>query len=107
MTKEGHHHKKHHKGHHDKDHHQHHHRKHRKKTINNPIIKAVLEGVYEDDCVLSKLRGCPHLLKGIWGDVRSYCLAQIRTPNKNQHKDRMKNYQDTEGEEEGEDDKGT
>ena len=104
MPKEHHQHKKHHKNHrHDKDKDQH----HRKKKINNPIIKAVLEGVYDDNCVLSNLRGCPHLLKVIWGDVRSHCLAQIKTPNKNQQKNRMRNDQDSEGEvEEGEEDKG-
>ena len=109
MTKQ-HHHKKHHKDHHhhDSDHdkdHDHHHRKHRKKTITNPIIRAVLQGVYEDECVLAQLRGCPHLLAVIWRDVRSHCLAQIRTPNKNKNPDRMRNDHDSE-EEEGEGVKG-
>ena len=116
MTKQHRQHKKHHKHHHrhDEDHHHekedkdhHHDRKQGKKTIKNPLLKAVLEGVYDADCVLSKLRGCPHLLKVIWRDVRSHGLAQIRTPNKKQHKDRMRNNHDSEDEREGEElDKG-
>ena len=102
MSKQQKHHKKHHKDHHQhqgKEHHQHH-RKHRKKTIDNPIVKTLLEGVYEDDCVLSQLRGCPHLLKEIWRDVRSYYAKIIRTPNKNQHQ--LRNDLNSEEEEEGE-----
>ena len=111
MTKKHHHHKKHRENphhpndkekhssdHRSKDHHHHHHRKHKRKTIGNPIIKAVLEGVYEDECVLSKLRGCPHLLKDIWTDVRMFCLSQITLPNKEGSKDSMKNQVDLEDE---------
>ena len=88
MKKKHRHHRK-----HDVDHHEKHHRKHPKKTIDNPILKALLCGVYDSECVLSKLRGCPHLLKEIWREVKSYCLAQITLPYKRVG---MKNGEDLE-----------
>ena len=36
----------------------------------NLILKTFLEGLYDEDCVLSKLRGCLHILKQIWNNVR-------------------------------------
>ena len=31
--------------------------------ILNPVLKVYLEGLYDENCNLSKLRGCPHLVK--------------------------------------------
>ena len=92
MTKKHRHQRKHNEEnhHHHKKHH-HHHQKHKKKTIDNPILKVLLEGVYDTDCVLSKLRGCPHLLKDIWRDVRRSCLSQISLPNKKVNRMGVKN----------------
>jgi len=92
MTKKHRHQRKHNEEnhHHHKKHH-HHHQKHKKKTIDNPILKVLLEGVYDADCVLSKLRGCPHLLKDIWRDVRRSCLSQISLPNKKVNRMGVKN----------------
>ena len=92
MTKKHRHQRKHNEEnhHHHKKYH-HHHQKHKKKTIDNPILKVLLEGVYDADCVLSKLRGCPHLLKDIWRDVRRSCLSQISLPNKKVNRMGVKN----------------
>ena len=47
---------------------------------NNLLVKVLLEGVYDEGCVLSKLKGCPHILGMIWRDVTQNWLAQIQLP---------------------------
>ena len=45
------------------------------------LQKTLLEGVYdEDQCPLSTLRGCPHILKTIWRDVESFWRTAIILP---------------------------
>lgn len=39
------------------------------------ILKVFLEGLYDENCNLSKLRGCDHILQTIWSDVRSYYFS--------------------------------
>ena len=46
----------------------------------NPILKVFLDGLYDDECVLSKLQGCPNILHNIWNDVREYWEEKIKTP---------------------------
>eukprot|EP00092_Neocalanus_flemingeri_P051338 GFUD01059675.1.p1 GENE.GFUD01059675.1~~GFUD01059675.1.p1 ORF type:complete len:381 (+),score=98.56 GFUD01059675.1:41-1183(+) len=46
----------------------------------NPISKVLLEGLYDQECPLSRLRGCPHLLRVIWEDIREYWRGMIELP---------------------------
>ena len=50
----------------------------------NSILKTFLEGLYDADCVLSKLRGCPHILKQIWTDVRTFWEDSLYLPFQNE-----------------------
>ena len=50
----------------------------------NSILKTFLEGLYDGDCVLSKLRGCPHILKQIWTNVRTFWEDSLYLPFKNE-----------------------
>ena len=50
------------------------------KKSTNLLVKVLLEGVYDEGCVLAKLKGCPHILGIIWRHVRRYWLAQIQLP---------------------------
>ena len=50
----------------------------------NSILKTILEGLYDEDCVLSKLRGCPHILKQIWTIVRTFWEDSIYLPFENE-----------------------
>ena len=54
------------------------------KKSTNLLVKVLLEGVYDEGCVLAKLKGCPHILDIIWRDVRRYWLAQIQLPSWNE-----------------------
>jgi len=49
----------------------------------NPLLKVILEGLYDEDCVLSKLRGCQHLLRDIWRNIVNFNRSQIFLPDKN------------------------
>ena len=42
-----------------------------------PILKLVLEGLYDEESNLSKLRGCQPVLQKIWRDVREYYKPAI------------------------------
>ena len=53
--------------------------------ITNPILKVLLEGIYEDECILSKLRGTPHLIQKIWNDVMNYWKKKIILPPETVH----------------------
>jgi len=44
------------------------------------IQKTILAGVYDDDCHLSKLKGCPHILKTIWTEVDKFWRTAIILP---------------------------
>ena len=45
------------------------------------LQKSLLEGVYDgDQCPLSTLRGCPHILKTIWRDVETFWRKAIILP---------------------------
>ena len=46
----------------------------------NVILKVLLEGLYDEDCPLSRLRGCCHILRAIWAEVRRYWVAAIQLP---------------------------
>ena len=48
----------------------------------NLILKVFLEGLYDEDCPLSRLRGCHHLLSKIWAEVRRYWVAAIQLPDR-------------------------
>ena len=48
----------------------------------NPILKVILEGVYDEDCSLSAFRGCPHIVMKIWIDVKNFWKAKIIQPSK-------------------------
>ena len=48
--------------------------------VSNKILKVILEGLYDEHCPLSKLRGCYHVLKFIWSDVRDYWKAKVCLP---------------------------
>ena len=45
--------------------------------VSNAILKVILEGLYDEDCPLSRLRGCYHVLKFIWSDVRDYWKVKV------------------------------
>ena len=48
----------------------------------NPLLKVILEGLYDEDCVMSKLRGCPHIIKDIWRKVLNHHKSLIHLPDK-------------------------
>ena len=37
-----------------------------------PILKIILEGLYDEESNLNKLRGCPNVMKIIWTNVMEY-----------------------------------
>ena len=49
----------------------------------NPIAKALLEGIYGDNCELSKLRGMWHILHNIWKHLISYWKEGIELTDLN------------------------
>ena len=49
--------------------------------MSNPILKVILDGLYDEECVLSQLRGCQHLLKIIWDDVNRYWSDAVILPD--------------------------
>ena len=38
----------------------------------NPILKLILEGVYDEESILSTIRGCPHVVMKIWFEVKRF-----------------------------------
>ena len=58
--------------------------------VSNKILKVILEGLYDEDCPLSKLRGCPHVIKFIWSDVRDYWKSKICLPDIQKDVDRLR-----------------
>ena len=59
----------------------------------NPLLKVILEGLYDEECVLSKLRGCQHLMKNIWRNVVNFNKSQIFLPDTTVSFDYMKNQE--------------
>ena len=47
----------------------------------NLVLKAILDGLYDEQSQLSKLRGFYHILKFIWTDVRNYWKSHITLPD--------------------------
>ena len=48
---------------------------------NNLVLKVLLDGLYDTESPLSKLRGIHHILKYIWTDVRNYWESHITLPD--------------------------
>ena len=44
----------------------------------NPIVRVILQGVYDAGCILSMLHGMPHILKTIWEIVKVYWKKHIK-----------------------------
>ena len=59
----------------------------------NPILKVFLDGLYDDECVLSKLQGCPHILHNIWNDVTEYWEEKIKTPEDYEYEYEYEEYE--------------
>ena len=53
----------------------------------NPISKVLLDGLYDQESTLSRLRGCPHLLRIIWDDITDYWRGLIELPGEVQSDD--------------------
>ena len=47
----------------------------------NLVLKVLLDGLYDIESPLSKLRGMHHILKYIWTDVRNYWQSHITLPD--------------------------
>ena len=50
------------------------------RLVSNPVLKIFLEGLYDKDCHLSKLRGCPYIVMRIWKEVRTFLGEKITLP---------------------------
>ena len=50
------------------------------RLVSNPVLKIFLEGLYDKDCHLSKLRGCPYIVMRIWKEVRNFWEGKITLP---------------------------
>ena len=50
------------------------------RLVSNPVLKIFLEGLYDKDCHLSKLRGCPYIVMRIWKEVRNFWGEKITLP---------------------------
>ena len=49
----------------------------RTKPKMKPILKIFLEGLYDEGSNLSKLRGCEHIIKAIWTEIRDYYQSAV------------------------------
>ena len=47
----------------------------------NPILKIILQGVYDEESILNYLRGTPHIVKKIWLFLRSLYISNIKLPD--------------------------
>eukprot|EP00092_Neocalanus_flemingeri_P001415 GFUD01001511.1.p1 GENE.GFUD01001511.1~~GFUD01001511.1.p1 ORF type:complete len:396 (+),score=91.78 GFUD01001511.1:127-1314(+) len=47
---------------------------------NKTISKVLLAGLYDQECPLSMLRGCPHLLRTIWNQITAYWREVVELP---------------------------
>ena len=46
----------------------------------NPVLKIILQGVYDAESILSYLRGTPHIVKKIWLILTSFYISHIKLP---------------------------
>ena len=53
----------------------------------NPVLKILLTGVYDPGSPLSNLRGCPHIVRAIWNEVKAYWESLIQFPNDQEESD--------------------
>ena len=53
-------------------------------SCRNLILKVILDGLYDEECHLSKLRGFYHILKYIWIDIRNYWRKHINLPDEDE-----------------------
>ena len=45
-----------------------------------PISKVLLDGFYDPECELSRLRGCPHIMRIIWDNIKEYWKDMVEMP---------------------------
>ena len=50
------------------------------KSRPRPILKVILEGLYDEESTLSRLRGCHHVIKAIWTYVQDCYESAISWP---------------------------
>ena len=43
----------------------------------NPYLRVLLEGVYDEQCALSYLRGIPNIVKEIWKHVKDFYETEM------------------------------
>ena len=48
----------------------------------NPISKVLLDGLYDQECALSRLRGCQHIMRMIWDNITEYWKEMVEMPIK-------------------------
>ena len=48
-----------------------------------PILKIFLEGLYDEESNLSKLRGCEHVIKAIWTEIRNHYQSAVTDGSSN------------------------
>ena len=46
----------------------------------NPVLKTILQGVYDEESILSYLKGTPRIVKKIWLILRSWYISHIKLP---------------------------
>ena len=54
--------------------------------VQSQISKVLLDGLYDQNCILSHLRGCQHVMKKIWEELLIYWAQAIRLPEKDVEK---------------------
>ena len=47
----------------------------------NPVLKIILQGVYDEESILNYLRGTPHIVKKIWLFLKSLYISYIKLPD--------------------------
>ena len=52
------------------------------KSVQKLISKVLLEGLYDQDSVLSQLRGCQHVMRRIWEQLLQHWARSICLPDK-------------------------
>ena len=53
----------------------------------NPVLKVLFAGIYDPENQWSKLRGCPHIVRAIWNEVKIYWASLIQFPNDQEESD--------------------
>jgi len=59
------------------------------KGFNNPILKVFMEGVYDEECILSKFCGKWPVLQKIWSYVYQYLIGSIKDTSSVKSKSRF------------------